>query len=62
MTIDKLVKIMQFNIANHTFFNNYISDLLHYAWFYVNQFLKELIVKTLIESNTKHVINFKKKK
>ena len=53
---------MQFNTVNHTFFNNYISNLSHYAQFYINQFSKELVAKTLIESNTKYVINFKKKK
>ena len=47
---------------NHTFFNNHISDLSHYVWFYVNQFSKELVVKTLIKSNVEYVINFKKKK
>ena len=31
MTIDRLVKIMQFNIANHTFSNSHISDLSHYV-------------------------------
>ena len=62
MTINKLAEITQFNIANHTFSNNHISDLLHYVWFYADQFLKELAVKTLIKSNVKHAINFKKEK
>ena len=31
MTINRLVKIMQFNAANYTFFDNYINDLSHYA-------------------------------
>ena len=53
---------MQFNAANHAFFDNHINDLSHYMQFYVNQFLKELAVKISIESNAKHVINLKKKK
>ena len=36
MIINKLVKITQFNIANHICFNSHISDLSHYVWFYVN--------------------------
>ena len=59
--IDRFAEITQFNAVNHTFFNNYINDLSHYAQFYVNQFSKELIIKTLIKSNTEHAINFKKK-
>ena len=55
------MKIMQFNIANYTFFDSYINDLSYYAWFYVNQFSKKLAVKILIENNTEHAINFKKK-
>ena len=61
MTINKFVKIIQFNVVNYTFFNSHISNLSHYVWFYVNQFSKELTVKTLIENNIKHVINFEKK-
>ena len=56
------MKITQFNAANHTFFNNYISNLSHYAQFYVNQFSEELVVKTSIENNAEHVIELKKKK
>ena len=52
---------MQFNTINHIFFDNYVSNLSHYAQFYINQFSKELVAKTLIESNIKYVINFKKK-
>ena len=62
ITINRLVKITQFNAANHTFFNNHNNDLSHYVQFYVNQFLKELVAETLIESNTEHAINFKKEK
>ena len=62
MTIDKLVKITQFNTANHTFSDSYISDLSHYAQFYVNQFSKELVTKTSIESNAEHAIDLKKEK
>ena len=62
ITIHKFVKIMQFNAVNHTLFNSHISELSHYVQFYVNQFSKELAVKTLIESNAEHVINLKKKK
>ena len=62
ITINRLVKITQFNIANHAFFDNYVNDLSHYAQFYVNQFSKELVMKTSIKSNTKHAIDFKKKK
>ena len=62
MIIDKFVEITQFNIINHTFFNNHISDLSHYAWFYVNQFSKELIAETSIESNIKYIIDLEKEK
>ena len=62
MTIDRLAEIMQFNAANYTFSDNYNSDLSHYAQFYVNQFLKELVAETSIENNAKHVIDFKKEK
>ena len=62
MTIDRLVKIMQFNTANHTFSDSYISDLSHYAQFYVNQFSKELVMKISIKRNAEHAINFKKEK
>ena len=56
------MKIIQFNTANHTFFNNHINYLSHYVQFYIELFSKELIVKILIENNAEHVINFKKKK
>ena len=62
MTINKLAEIIQFNIANHTFSDNYNNDLSHYAQFYVNQFSKELIVKTSIKDNIEHAIDFKKEK
>ena len=61
ITIDRFAEITQFNTANHAFFNNYISNLSHYAQFYVNQFLKELAVKTLFKNNTEHAKNLKKK-
>ena len=61
ITIDRFAEITQFNTANHAFFNNYINNLLHYAQFYVNQFSKELAVKTLIKNNAEHAKNFKKK-
>ena len=60
--IDRLAKIMQFNTANHAFFDNYNSNLSHYMWFYVDQFLKELVIKTLIKNNAEHAIDFKKEK
>ena len=53
---------MQFNIANHAFFDNYINNLSYYVQFYVNQFSKKLVAETLIKNNIKHAINFKKKK
>ena len=56
------MKITQFNIINHTFFDNHISDLFHYAQFYADQFLKELVIKILIKNNAEHVINLKKEK
>ena len=62
MIIDRLVKIIQFNTANYNFSDNHINDLSHYVWFYVDQFLKELVVKTLIKNNAEHVINLKKEK
>ena len=62
MTIDRLVKIIQFNIANHAFSDSYINNLSHYAWFYANQFSEELVAKTSIENNVEHVINLEKKK
>ena len=62
MIINKLVKITQFNIVNHAFFNSHISELLHYVQLYVNQFLKKLVMKTLIKSNAEHAIDFKKEK
>ena len=62
MIINRFVKITQFNTVNHIFFDNYISDLLYYIQFYAELFSKKLIMKTLIESNAEHVINFKKEK
>ena len=62
MTIDRLVKITQFNIANHTFSDSHISDLSHYVQFYVDQFSEELVTETSIESNAEHVINLEKEK
>ena len=62
MIINKLAKIIQFNITNHVFFNNYINDLLYYVQFYVKLFSKKLAAKTLIESNVKHATDFKKEK
>ena len=62
MTINKLAKITQFNIVNHTFSDNYNSDLSHYVQFYVDQFSKELVTETSIESNTEHVIDLEKEK
>ena len=62
MTIDRLVKIMQFNAANHAFSDSHNSDLSHYVWFYVNQFSEELAAETLIENNAEHAIDLKKKK
>ena len=62
MTIDRLVKIMQFNAANHAFSDSHTSDLSHYVWFYVDQFSEELAVKTSIESNAEHVIDLEKEK
>ena len=62
MTINRLAKITQFNIANHTFSDSHTSDLSHYVWFYVDQFSEELAVKTSIESNAEHVIDLEKEK
>ena len=62
MTINRLAEIMQFNIANHTFFDSHTNDLSHYVWFYVNQFSKKLVAKTSIENNAEHAIDLKKEK
>ena len=62
ITINRFAEITQFNIANYTFSDSHISDLLHYVWFYVNQFSKELAAEISIKSNAEHAINLKKKK